>query len=297
MLGQEGFVDIQVLHRQGVSIKGIARELGVSRNTVRKYLRADQAPEFKACRSRPSKLDPFKDYLQQRVAAAHPHPLPQPTLAQVRSHGEARRLRPLLQFLRLGLRDPHAPPCASAAPPLPAVALPAGDGTVVLMGHVSGRGTLVVKTARPHELRLDSEMPGRGGLVESRIRLDPSASSQLLIVRTLLLRGDWPAAESSIRILLNGKEIGRESSSQPGGGVRPRVDIHGSGEEGFTWVCYPNIVSFPRPPDEASTALRDLGFSSIIVPFYGNPHFVREGLHLRPVYQDRWLQAYPLAPR
>ncbi len=35
MLGQEGFVDIQVLHRQGVSIKGIARELGVSRNTVR----------------------------------------------------------------------------------------------------------------------------------------------------------------------------------------------------------------------------------------------------------------------
>ena len=76
MLGQEGFVDIQVLHRQGVSIKGIARELGVSRNTVRKYLRADQAPEFKACRSRPSKLDPFKDYLQQRVAAAHPDWIP-----------------------------------------------------------------------------------------------------------------------------------------------------------------------------------------------------------------------------
>ena len=27
-----------------------------------------------------------------------------------------------------------------------------------------------------------------------------------------------------------------------------------------------------------------------------NPHFVREGLRLRPVYQDRWLQAYSLAP-
>ena len=35
----------------------------------------------------------------------------------------------------------------------------AGDGTVVLMGHVSGQGTLVVKTVRPHELWLDSEMP------------------------------------------------------------------------------------------------------------------------------------------
>ena len=47
MLGQDGFVDIQVLHRQGVSIKGIARELGVSRNTVRKYLRADRGAALK----------------------------------------------------------------------------------------------------------------------------------------------------------------------------------------------------------------------------------------------------------
>ena len=76
MFGQEGYVDIQVLHRQGMSIRGIARELGVSRNTVRRYLRADQIPEFKVCRSRPSKLDPFKDYLQRRVAAAHPNWIP-----------------------------------------------------------------------------------------------------------------------------------------------------------------------------------------------------------------------------
>ena len=171
-----------------------------------------------------------------------------------------------------------------------------GDSTVVLMGHVSGQGTLVVKTHHPHELWLDSEMASREGSVESRIRLDPSASSQLLIVRTLLLRGDWPAAESSIRILLNGKEIGRESSSQPGGGVRPRVDIHGSGEEGFTWVFYANTTSL-SPPEGTVTALRNLGFGLIIVPFYGNPYFVREGLRLRPVYQDRWLQAYSLNPQ
>ena len=76
MLGQEGFVDIQVLHRQGMSIRGIARELGVSRNTVRRYLRTDTAPEFGARQTRPSKLDPFKDYLQQRVAAAHPDWIP-----------------------------------------------------------------------------------------------------------------------------------------------------------------------------------------------------------------------------
>ena len=31
MLGTEGFVDIQVLHRQGMSIRGIAKELGIVR--------------------------------------------------------------------------------------------------------------------------------------------------------------------------------------------------------------------------------------------------------------------------
>ncbi|MGA9572893.1 MAG: IS21 family transposase [Lysobacterales bacterium] len=76
MLGTEGFVDIQVLRRQGMSIKGIARELGISRNTVRSYLRTDTAPVFKPNPSRSSKLDPFKDYLQLRVAAAHPDWIP-----------------------------------------------------------------------------------------------------------------------------------------------------------------------------------------------------------------------------
>ena len=72
MLGKEGYVDIQVLYRQGMSIKGIVRELGVSRNTVRKYLRAEGVPVFQACNTRASKLDAFKAYLLSRVAAAHP---------------------------------------------------------------------------------------------------------------------------------------------------------------------------------------------------------------------------------
>ena len=88
MLGQEGYVDIQVLHRQGMSIKGIARQLGVSRNTVRRYLRVEGIPQFKACRARPSKLDPFKDYLCDRVAAAHPDWIPARVLfAEIKALG------------------------------------------------------------------------------------------------------------------------------------------------------------------------------------------------------------------
>lgn len=39
MLTQENVVEIHVLHRQGKSIREIARELDVSRNTVERYLR------------------------------------------------------------------------------------------------------------------------------------------------------------------------------------------------------------------------------------------------------------------
>ena len=48
MLGQEGYVEIHVMHRQGMSIKAISRELGVSRNTVRRYLRSGTVPEPQA---------------------------------------------------------------------------------------------------------------------------------------------------------------------------------------------------------------------------------------------------------
>ena len=37
MLIQEQFVDIYVLHRQGKGLRAIARELDISRNTVRSF--------------------------------------------------------------------------------------------------------------------------------------------------------------------------------------------------------------------------------------------------------------------
>ena len=55
---------IKVLKKQGKSIKGIARETGLARNTVKKYLQQAQAiPNARKPSVRPSKLDPFKPYL------------------------------------------------------------------------------------------------------------------------------------------------------------------------------------------------------------------------------------------
>ena len=47
--------------RDQVSIRAISRGAGLSRNTIRKYLRSDTVePKFKVL-ERPSKLDPFAD--------------------------------------------------------------------------------------------------------------------------------------------------------------------------------------------------------------------------------------------
>jgi hypothetical protein len=53
------------LKAKGKSIRAIARETGRSRNTVRKYLRADGIPERKPHPKRGSKLDPYKDTIHQ----------------------------------------------------------------------------------------------------------------------------------------------------------------------------------------------------------------------------------------
>ena len=76
MLGQEGYVEIQVMHRQGMSIKAISRELRVSRNTVRRYLRSETVPEAQARAAKPTKLDGYRRYLKARVEAAHPDWIP-----------------------------------------------------------------------------------------------------------------------------------------------------------------------------------------------------------------------------
>lgn len=69
-------MEIRVLARQGMSIRAIAQQLRVSRNTVRKYLRNPGLPIYPNRAARPTKLDPFKPYLQARIQAAKPHWIP-----------------------------------------------------------------------------------------------------------------------------------------------------------------------------------------------------------------------------
>ena len=65
MLGSGSIIMLHELKAKGKSIRAIARETGLSRNTVRKYLRAQGIPERKPHPKRGSKLNPYKDTIQE----------------------------------------------------------------------------------------------------------------------------------------------------------------------------------------------------------------------------------------
>lgn len=69
MISTEVFMDIFSLHRQGYSMRAIARKLGIHRNTVRKYLRTGSFPRYRKSKRRGSILDPYRqiirDYLEE----------------------------------------------------------------------------------------------------------------------------------------------------------------------------------------------------------------------------------------
>ena len=62
--------------RRGEGIREIARQLGCSRNTVRRYLREETARRYGPRQPRATKLDAFKPYLLERIEQASPKWIP-----------------------------------------------------------------------------------------------------------------------------------------------------------------------------------------------------------------------------
>jgi transposase len=60
---------IHELAAQGLSLHAIARQLGLARNTVRKYVRGAAVPAARP--TKPQKLDPFKDQIRRWVQQDH----------------------------------------------------------------------------------------------------------------------------------------------------------------------------------------------------------------------------------
>lgn len=101
MLNKELQVEIDVLHRQGKGIREIAREMGIARNTVRAILRGEHRPQYGPRESRPTKLNPYADYLRDRLARAGKVPLHATVLLrEIRAQGYDGGITQLKEYLR-----------------------------------------------------------------------------------------------------------------------------------------------------------------------------------------------------
>jgi transposase len=110
MLTQEQAVEIRVMARRGEEIREIARQLGCSRNTVRRYLREEEARRYGPRSPRATKLDPYRAYLAERVEQARPRWIPATVLlreiAERGYDGGISQLKAWLAPLKQGTPDP-----------------------------------------------------------------------------------------------------------------------------------------------------------------------------------------------
>jgi len=106
---------ISVLHKQGYSMRQIARELRISRNTVKRYLAlGGDGPRYAPRKVIESRLDAYKDYILDRLQQARPETLCATVLMrEIIEQG----YRGSLSLLRYYLRQNHI----SGQPPEPVV--------------------------------------------------------------------------------------------------------------------------------------------------------------------------------
>lgn len=76
MITNEVDVEIEILRKQGMSLRRIATEVGCAVNTVRAHLASPGLPSYERKVKRPSKLAPYETYLRERQAAARPDWIP-----------------------------------------------------------------------------------------------------------------------------------------------------------------------------------------------------------------------------
>lgn len=68
MISAEVFMDIIALHRQGMSMRSIAKQLGIHRNTVKNHLNNKTLPRYRKEKRKESVLDPYKQTIDDFLA-------------------------------------------------------------------------------------------------------------------------------------------------------------------------------------------------------------------------------------
>ena len=104
--------------RRGEAVREIARQLGCARNTVRRYLRDESARRYGPRVPRPCKLDPFQEYLRERVGQARPRWIPATVLLrEIAERGYSGGISQLKAFLAPLKRSEPEPLVRFETPP------------------------------------------------------------------------------------------------------------------------------------------------------------------------------------
>ena len=100
MIKLRGILMILELHRQGLTVSAIAERTGIDRKTVRKYIaRGLEAPSYGPRAPRKTRLEPYEDYLRERVQA-FPSLTGRRLLRELRERGYEGCYSAITEFLR-----------------------------------------------------------------------------------------------------------------------------------------------------------------------------------------------------
>ncbi len=99
MIDKEEFTVIHTLHKRGYSIRAISKIVGLNRRTVSKRLQEKDLKPYKKVEYK-SKLDPYKEYIIQRVQQASPDKIPSSVIyEEIKNYGYDGKNRILQTFL------------------------------------------------------------------------------------------------------------------------------------------------------------------------------------------------------
>jgi transposase len=99
MISQEEWMDLKILNHQGLSIRAIARQTGLARQTVKRALAATVPDKYKPRPPQAKKLDPYLDHLNAAIET-RPWMRAARLYREIREKGNAGRYEAVKVFVR-----------------------------------------------------------------------------------------------------------------------------------------------------------------------------------------------------